>query len=72
MAKPSLNYPRYRPNPLRPPGAGAFFDFAAGVASRSAPKLKSCSLTRHWERVPAAPERVYIDTLLDAFDDVRR
>jgi hypothetical protein len=48
MAKPSLNYPRYKPNPVRPPGAGAFFDFAAGVASRNAPKLKSCSLPRRW------------------------
>jgi hypothetical protein len=48
MAKGSLNYPRYKPNPLRPPGAGAFFDYAVGVASRDVRKLKSCSLMRRW------------------------
>ena len=59
MAKRWPNYPRYKPNPLRPPGAGAFFDFAAGVASRSAAKLKSCSLTRRWGNaaLPAAADR---------------
>jgi hypothetical protein len=48
MAKGSLNYPRYNPSRLRPKGAGAFFDFALGVASRDVRKLKSCSLLRRW------------------------
>lgn len=71
MTKRSLNYPRYQPNPPRPPGTGAFFDFAAFVANRNAPKLKSCSLRRPWgnaARDAPAPEGVY----LDAFDVVRR
>ena len=48
MAKGALNYPRYNPSRLRPKGTGAFFDFAADVASRDARKLKSCSLLRRW------------------------
>jgi hypothetical protein len=48
MAKGALNYPRYNPNRLRPKGAGAFFDFAAGVETRDVRKLKSCSLLRRW------------------------
>jgi hypothetical protein len=48
MAKGLLNYPRYNPNRLRPKGAGAFFDFAVGVANRDVRKLKSCSLLRRW------------------------
>ena len=48
MAKGALNYPRYNPSRLRPKGAGAFFDFAADVASRDVRKLKSCSLLRRW------------------------
>lgn len=42
-----LKYPRYTPHALRPPGTGAFFDFAAEVAKRHAVKLKSSSLIRH-------------------------
>ena len=54
MAKGSLNYPRYNPSRVRPKGAGAFFDFAAGVAIRDVRKLKSCSLLRRWGKgVPA-------------------
>src|SRR5260221_658744 len=34
MAKSPLNYPRYKPNPLRPAGTGAFFDFATAVGRR--------------------------------------
>jgi hypothetical protein len=41
-------YPRYIPIVFRPPGAGAFFDYAAAVAKRHAVKLKSCSLVRRW------------------------
>ena len=53
MAKSSLNYPRYKPNPLRPAGTGAFFDFANAVASRDARKLQSCSLIRRWGKAVA-------------------
>jgi len=60
MAKGSLNYPRYNPSRMRPKGAGAFFDFAAGVAIRDVRKLKSCSLLRRWGKgassVPAAAD----------------
>jgi len=54
MAKGPLNYPRYTPNPLRPKGTGAFFDFAAGVANRDVRKLKSCSLLRRWGKAATA------------------
>ena len=54
MAKQSLNYPRYKPNPVRPPGSGAFFDFAAGVASRNPPQFESCRLPRRWGNVARA------------------
>jgi hypothetical protein len=60
MAKGSLNYPRYKPNPLRPPGTGAFFDYVVGVSNRDARKLKSCSLMRRWGKAapPAQAEAV--------------
>jgi hypothetical protein len=54
MAKGSLNYPRYNPSRTRPKGAGAFFDFAAGVANRDVRKLKSCSLLRRWGKAATA------------------
>jgi hypothetical protein len=56
MVKGSLKYPRYNPSRMRPKGMGAFFDFALGVASRDAKKLKSCSLMRRWgnKGAPAA------------------
>jgi len=59
MAKSPLNYPRYKPNPMRPAGTGAFFDYAAHVASRDVGKLKSCSLTRRWGKAvsPASAEQ---------------
>ena len=37
-------YPRYTPVALRPPGAGALFDFAVYVMRPDPGKLKSCSL----------------------------
>ena len=50
-------YPRYKPNRLRPPGTGAFFDFALGVTSRDSGKLKFCRLNRPWGRnAPAAQD----------------
>ena len=59
MAKSPLNYPRYKPSPLRPAGTGAFFDFATAVASRDTRKLESCSLIRRWGKVvaPSAAEQ---------------
>ncbi len=56
MAKSPLNYPRYKPNPLRPAGTGAFFDFATAVASRDTRKLESCSLVRRWGKAVAPSE----------------
>jgi len=53
MAKSPLNYPRYKPNPRRPAGTGAFFDFANAVASRDVRKLQSCSLIRRWGKAVA-------------------
>ena len=55
MARRLPKYPRYTPQPLRPPGAGAFFDYAAAVSRRYAPKLKSSSLVRRWGKAPAQP-----------------
>ena len=59
MAKSPLNYPRYRPNPMRPAGTGAFFDYAAHVASSDVSKLKSCSLVRRWGKAvsPSSEEQ---------------
>ena len=47
-------YPRYTPVVLRPPGAGAFFDYAAAVAKRHAVKLESSSLVRRWGKAQGA------------------
>jgi hypothetical protein len=41
-----LIYPRYTAPLLRPTGAGAFFDFVAGVTRHEAAKLESCSIRR--------------------------
>jgi hypothetical protein len=58
IAKFFLKYPRYQPSRLRPPGAGAFFDYVASVANRQCPKLKSSSIAGRWHKgapVEAAP-----------------
>jgi len=46
-------YPRYTPVLVRPPGAGAFFDYAVAVTKLHAPKFKSCSLVRRWGKAAA-------------------
>ena len=49
MAKALPKYPRYTAHALRrPPGAGAFFDYAAAMARRYAPKFESSRLVRAW------------------------
>jgi len=54
MARRVPKYPRYVPTPVRPPGAGAFFDFAAHVTRGEAVKLKSSSLPRRFGKlIPA-------------------
>ena len=47
-------YPRYKLVPLRPPGTGAFFDFAAAAAKRHGGKLESCSLARRFGKLARA------------------
>ena len=44
-------YPRYLLRAERLPGAGAFSDFAAAVASRAAGKPKSSNIARHAARL---------------------
>jgi hypothetical protein len=49
MAKALPKYPRYTAHALRrPPGAGAFFDYAAAMARQYAPKFESSRLVRAW------------------------
>jgi len=53
-----MDYPRYKPTRERPPGMGAFFDYATGVASREDAKLKSRSLKRCGKNAPEAQATV--------------
>jgi len=54
VARALPKYPRYEPRAGRSPGAGAFSDFAAAVASRVADKPKSSSIARHITRAARA------------------
>ena len=50
-----MHYPRYKPVKQRPPGAGAFSDYAEDVLRRAVPQPRSCRLDRRERYVAHAP-----------------
>jgi len=45
-----MDYPRYKPSRPRPPGRGAFFDYAAAVLSGNVVAPKRPRAYRAWRR----------------------
>ena len=51
-----MDFPRYKPKRERPPGAGAFSDYAAAVEKRQTDALKSSRVSRPWGKKAAAAQ----------------
>jgi hypothetical protein len=45
-----MDFPRYRPKNVRPPGATAFSDYVAQIDQHDASDLKSCRVNRQWRK----------------------